>query len=142
VQPLALKADPYASRFEAETPRTASVVASRDGFRWSDEAWLDARARRDPLHEPLSIYEVHLGSWRRVPERAIDSSTTASWPDQLADYVAEMGFTHVELLPVMEHPFYGSWGYQTIGYLLPRAAMGTHGTSWPSWTISTGAASA
>ena len=62
--------------------------------------------------------------------------------DQLADYVGEMGFTHVELLPVMEHPFYGSWGYQTIGYFAPRVATAAHGSSWPSWTISTVAASA
>jgi 1,4-alpha-glucan branching enzyme len=123
-QPLALKSDPYALAFEAETPRTASVVASLDAFRWSDEAWLVARARSHPLHEPLSIYEVHLGSWRRVPEqgdRFLDYRELAS---ELADYVAEMGFTHVELLPVMEHPFYGSWGYQTIGYFAPSRRYG------------------
>jgi 1,4-alpha-glucan branching enzyme len=124
VQPLALKADPYARAFEAETPRTASVVASRDGFRWSDQAWLDARARRDPLNEPLSIYEVHLGSWRRVPEEGDRFLDYRELADQLADYVDEMGFTHVELLPVMEHPFYGSWGYQTIGYFAPTRRYG------------------
>jgi len=124
-QPLALKADPYARAFEPETPRTASVVVSRDGFRWSDHAWLDARARRDPLHEPLSIYEVHLGSWRRVPEEGDRFLDYRELADQLADYVDEMGFTHVELLPVMEHPFYGSWGYQTIGYFAPTRRYGS-----------------
>jgi 1,4-alpha-glucan branching enzyme len=124
VQPLALKSDPYALAFEAETPRTASVVASLDDFRWSDEAWLAARARRHPLHEPLSIYEVHLGSWRRVPEEGDRFLDYRELADQLADYVDEMGFTHVELLPVMEHPFYGSWGYQTIGYFAPSRRYG------------------
>src|SRR3989441_2901672 len=119
VQPLALKSDPYALAFEAETPRTASVVASLDDFRWGDEAWLAARARRHPLHEPLSIYEVHLGSWRRVPEEGDRFLDYRELADQLADYVGEMGFTHVELLPVMEHPFYGSWGYHISSYIPP-----------------------
>jgi 1,4-alpha-glucan branching enzyme len=123
-QPLALKADPYALAFEAETPRTASVITGVDDFRWSDKAWLDARARRRPLHEPLSIYEVHLGSWRRVPEAGDRFLDYRELADQLADYVDEMGFTHVELLPVMEHPFYGSWGYQTIGYFAPTRRYG------------------
>ena len=124
-EPLALKSDPYALALEAETPRTASVVASLDDVRWSDEAWLAARARRDPLHEPLSIYEVHLGSWRRVPEEGDRFLDYRELADQLADYVADMGFTHVELLPVMEHPFYGSWGYQTIGYFAPTRRFGS-----------------
>ena len=124
VEPLALKSDPYALAFEAETPRTASVVASLDDFRWGDEAWLAARARRHLLHEPLSIYEVHLGSWRRVPEEGDRFLDYRELADQLADYVCGMGFTHVELLPVMEHPFYGSWGYQTIGYFAPSRRYG------------------
>src|SRR5213593_3731120 len=124
VQPLALKSDPYALAFEEETPRTASVVASLDDFRWGDEAWLAARARVHPLHEPLSIYEVHLGSWRRVPEEGDRFLDYRELADQLADYVGEMGFTHVELLPVMEHPFFGSWGYQTIGYFAPSRRYG------------------
>ena len=123
-QPLALKSDPYALAFEAETPRTASVVASSGAFQWSDEAWLAARTRRQPLQEPLSIYEVHLGSWRRVPEQGDRFLDYRELADQLADYVGEMGFTHVELLPVMEHPFYGSWGYQTIGYFAPTRRYG------------------
>src|SRR5207244_1953404 len=86
--------------------------------------WLAARTRRHPLHEPLSIYEVHLGSWRRVPEEGDRFLDYRELADQLADYVGEMGFTHVELLPVMEHPFYGSWGYQTIGYFAPSRRYG------------------
>src|SRR5262249_43256103 len=123
-EPLALKSDPYALAFEAVTPRTASVVASFDDFRWGDEAWLAARAPRRPPHQPLSIYEVHLGSWRRVPEEGDRFLDYCELADQLADYVGEMGFTHVELLPVMEHPFYGSWGYQTIGYFAPTRRYG------------------
>src|SRR5499426_1261683 len=123
-EPLALKSDPYALAFEAEMPRTASVVASLDDFRWSDEAWLASRPSRHPLREPLSIYEVHLGSWRRVPEEGDRLLDYRELADRLADYVGEMGFTHVELLPVMEHPFYGSWGYQTIGYFAPSRRYG------------------
>jgi 1,4-alpha-glucan branching enzyme len=123
-EPLALKSDPYALAFEADTPRTASVVANLDDFRWGDEGWLAARTRRQPLHEPISIYEVHLGSWRRVPEEGDRFLDYRELADQLADYVVEMGFTHVELLPVMEHPFYGSWGYQTIGYFAPSRRYG------------------
>ena len=118
-------------------------MASLDDFRWGDEAWLAARARRHLLHEPLSIYEVHLGSWRRVPEEGDRFLDYRELARQLADYVTEMGFTHVELLPVMEHPFYGSWGYQTIGYFAPTrrygAPAGVHGLRRPS---ATGAASA
>jgi 1,4-alpha-glucan branching enzyme len=123
-EPLALKSDPYAFAFEAETPRTASVVAELDEFRWGDEAWRDARARCDLLREPLSIYEVHLGSWRRVPEEGDRFLDYRELAEQLADYVGAIGFTHVELLPVMEHPFYGSWGYQTIGYFAPSRRFG------------------
>src|SRR5499433_2753771 len=102
-EPLALKSDPHAFAFEAETPRTASVVANLDEFPWGDEAWLAARARRDLLGEPLSIYEVHLGSWRRVVEEGDRFLDHRELAEQLASYVSEMGFTHVELLPVMEH---------------------------------------
>ena len=123
-EPLALKSDPYALAFEAETPRTASVVTNLDGFQWGDEAWLAARAPRQPLNEPHSIYEVHLGSWRRVPEEGDRFLDYRELAEQLADYVDEMGFTHVELLPVMEHPFYGSWGYQTLGYFAPSRRYG------------------
>src|SRR5262249_2175869 len=109
--------------FEAESPRTASVVASLEGYEWRDAEWMEARARRRPLESPMAIYELHLGSWRRPSDGRgfLDYRDLAR---QLGDYVTEMGFTHVELLPVMEHPFYGSWGYQTIGYYAPTRRYG------------------
>jgi 1,4-alpha-glucan branching enzyme len=122
--PPLLKADPYA--FAAELrPRTASRVVSPAGFEWRDAEWLQARARRDPLREPLSIYEVHLGSWRRVPEEGDRFLTYRESAEQLADYCAHMGYTHVQLMPVMEHPFDGSWGYQVTGYFAPTSRFGT-----------------
>jgi 1,4-alpha-glucan branching enzyme len=124
-EPLALKADPYAFAFEPETPRTASVVASLEHHRWADAAWMAARADQRPHDGPLAIYEVHLGSWKRVPEEGNRFLTYEELADQLGAYVREMGFTHVELLPVMEHPFYGSWGYQVIGYFAPTRRYGT-----------------
>jgi 1,4-alpha-glucan branching enzyme len=120
---LALKGDPYAFAFEPP-PRTASVVTRLGGYAWGDAAWLEARAGRRPHEEPMAVYEVHLGSWRRVPEegeRFLDYRELAA---QLADHVTGLGFTHVELLPVMEHPFYASWGYQTIGYYAPTRRYG------------------
>ena len=86
---------------------------------------MTARAARDPLRTPLSIYEVHLGSWRRVPDEHNRSLTYREMAPALADYVGELGFTHVELMPVMEHPFSGSWGYQVSGYFAPTARFGT-----------------
>ena len=122
--PLALKSDPYAFGFEPDEPRTASVVERLDGFAWGDGAWLAERGRRQALDAPMSVYEVHLGSWRRVPQERDRFLTYQELGDQLADYATEMAFTHVELLPVMEHPFYGSWGYQTIGYHAPTRRYG------------------
>jgi 1,4-alpha-glucan branching enzyme len=122
-EPLALKADPYAFAFEAETPRTAAIVRSLDGYRWRDGEWM--RRRRSLQDAPMSIYEVHLGSWRRVPEEGDRVLTYRELAEQLGAYVREMGFTHVELLPIMEHPFYGSWGYQVIGYFAPTRRYGT-----------------
>jgi 1,4-alpha-glucan branching enzyme len=124
-EPLALKADPYAFAFEAETPRTAAVVTSLDRHRWRDAAWLRRRAQRNPHDGPMAIYEVHLGSWRRVPEEGDRMLTYPELAERLGAYVRAMGFTHVELLPVMEHPFYGSWGYQVIGYFAPTRRYGT-----------------
>jgi 1,4-alpha-glucan branching enzyme len=116
------KADPYA--FFSETPpKTASIV--RDlRFRWRDQAWMKERLAQNALDKPFSIYEVHLGSWRRVPEDGNRSLTYREMAPLLADYVKELGFTHVEFLPVMEHPFYGSWGYQTTGYFSPTSRYG------------------
>jgi 1,4-alpha-glucan branching enzyme len=121
---LALKADPLAFAFEPDTPRTASVVTALDGYEWHDAAWMEDRARRYPPEAPMAVYEVHLGSWRRGP----DGRSFLDYRElgrQLGDYVRGMGFTHVELLPVTEHPFYGSWGYQTIGYYAPTRRYGT-----------------
>jgi 1,4-alpha-glucan branching enzyme len=120
---IAEKADPYAIRSEAP-PRTASMVWDLD-YKWADAKWLTHRARANALDSPMSIYEVHLGSWRRVPEEGNRSLTYREIAPVLADYVQEMGFTHVELMPVMEHPFYGSWGYQVTGYFAPTARYGT-----------------
>jgi 1,4-alpha-glucan branching enzyme len=122
---LTLKADPYAFAFEPDRPRTASVVWSLDRHRWDDAAWTRERARRNALDAPVAIYEVHLGSWRRVPEEDNRPLTYRELAVQLPAYVADMGYTHVELLPVSEHPFYGSWGYQPIGYFAPTRRYGT-----------------
>jgi 1,4-alpha-glucan branching enzyme len=121
---LPLKADPYAFTFEPETPRTASMVARLD-HEWKDEEWLATRRHRNGLDGPISIYEVHLGSWRRVPDEADRWLGYRELATELVDYVERMGFTHVELLPVMEHPFYPSWGYQPLGYFAPTRRFGT-----------------
>ncbi len=118
-----LKADPLAFRTEAP-PQTASVVHDLGRYQWRDAEFLKQRAASDPLRRPISIYEVHIGSWRRVVEEGDRPLTWAEAGAQLADYVAEMGFTHVELLPVAEHPFGGSWGYQVTGYFAPTARHG------------------
>ncbi|HEY6418638.1 MAG TPA: 1,4-alpha-glucan branching protein GlgB [Candidatus Binataceae bacterium] len=118
-----IKADPFASATECP-PASASRVY-QSNYTFNDEAWIAARRGRDALRSPLSIYEVHLGSWRRVPEEANRSLTYRELAVQLADYVGDLGFTHVEFLPVMEHPFTGSWGYETTGYYAPTARYGT-----------------
>ncbi len=120
---LHLKADPVAARCE-EPPRTGSVVFSTR-HRWTDGDWLERRAASHPWSEPMSIYEVHLGSWRWNPLEGNRPLTYLELADELADYAAEMGFTHVELLPVMEHPFGGSWGYQVTGFFAPTARHGS-----------------
>jgi 1,4-alpha-glucan branching enzyme len=117
------KADPFA--FHDETPpHTASIVWPLD-YEWNDARWMTERAGRNALGAPLAIYEVHLGSWRRVPEEGNRSLSYREIAPLLAEYVAAAGFTHVELLPIMEHPFYGSWGYQTTGYFAPTSRYGT-----------------
>ena len=108
------KADPFGRAME-EPPRTASVLADIQ-HPWGDARWLDDRAGRQRLSSPMSIYELHLGSWRRVPEEGNRFLTYRELAPQLCEYVRRLGFTHVELMPVMEHPFYGSWGYQIAGY--------------------------
>jgi len=117
------KTDPFA--FHCETPpRTASVVWDLD-YSWSDSDWMGRRGVQNALSSPLSIYEVHLGSWRRVPEQGNRSLSYRELAPLLADYMRETGFTHVEFLPLMEHPFFGSWGYQTTGYFAPSSRFGT-----------------
>ena len=117
-----LKSDPYGQQFEAR-PKTASVVVGAPGHAWEDGEWMAARARWDWQHAPMSIYEVHLGSWRRGPEgEFLNYRDLAAL---LVDYVTELGFTHIELLPVTEHPFDLSWGYQATGYFAPTSRFGT-----------------
>jgi 1,4-alpha-glucan branching enzyme len=117
------KGDPYASAWEVP-PRSASIVWNLD-YSWNDGEWLSGRARRNALGSPISIYEVHFGSWRRVPEEGNRFLTYREAAPLLVSYIKEMGFTHVEFLPIMEHPFYGSWGYQTIGYFAPTSRYGS-----------------
>jgi 1,4-alpha-glucan branching enzyme len=119
-----LKADPYGFRFEMP-PQTASIVARPD-HEWHDAAWFVERAGRNAwLNRPVAIYEIHLGSWARVPEDHDRSLTYRELADRLIPYVLEMGYTHVELLPVMEHPYAPSWGYQVTGFFAPTARFGT-----------------
>lgn len=117
------KADPYAF-FSEQPPKTASVVCDIN-YNWNDKDWMSIRGKKNKLSSPVSIYEAHLGSWMRVPEDNNRPLTYRELADKLTDYVEYMGFTHVEFLPVTEHPFYGSWGYQTIGYFSPTSRYGT-----------------
>jgi 1,4-alpha-glucan branching enzyme len=117
------KADPIGLLHE-KPPRTASVVWDL-AYEWGDHDWMEKRAGKNSLNAPVAIYEVHLGSWMRVPEENSRPLTYRETAPKLAEYVNRMGFTHVELLPVMEHPFYGSWGYQTTGYFAPTSRYGT-----------------
>jgi 1,4-alpha-glucan branching enzyme len=117
------KADPFGV-FHEKPPRTASVVWDLS-YDWNDQGWMTKRKEKSSLQAPISIYEVHLGSWMRVPEEHNRPLTYRELAPRLADYAKRMYFTHVELLPVMEHPFYGSWGYQTTGYFAPTSRYGT-----------------
>ncbi len=117
------KADPFAFADE-EPPSTASIVWEH-GHDWLDSEWMRERAGLQRLDKPMSIYEVHLGSWRRVPEEGNRLLTYAELAPRLVEHVRHHGFTHVEILPVMEHPFYGSWGYQITGYFAPSARYGS-----------------
>ena len=117
------KADPFAFYSEAP-PKTASIVWDLE-YAWGDQGWMEKRRGHNKLDMPIAIYEVHLGSWRRVAEEGHRSLTYRELAPQLAEYVQRMGFTHVEFLPVMEHPFYGSWGYQITGYFAPTSRYGT-----------------
>lgn len=117
------KADPYAFCAEAP-PATASVVCDLS-YKWGDSEWMSRRARSNRLGAPISVYEVHLGSWRRHAEERNRFLSYRELGVELVQYVKETGFTHVEFLPVMEHPFYGSWGYQTTSYFAPTGRYGS-----------------
>jgi len=121
---LPLKADPYAFRCEMP-PRTASLVHANDSYSWGDDAWMAGRADVDHRRTPVSIYEVHLGSWKRKPGEGTRFLSYAELADELIPYVVEMGFTHIELLPVSEFPFDGSWGYQPLCLFAPTSRFGS-----------------
>jgi 1,4-alpha-glucan branching enzyme len=120
---IRVKTDPLAASCETPPGTAARVAPSR--HQWGDGAWMAARPRRDPAREPVAVYELHLGSWARVPEDGNRTLTYRELAPRLVEHVTRLGFTHVELLPVMEHPFTGSWGYQVSGYYAPTARYGT-----------------
>jgi 1,4-alpha-glucan branching enzyme len=122
---IRLKTDPYGTYFEAP-PNNASIVFNTRKFQWTDDAWVNKRREQaGVLDRPMSIYEVHLGSWKRMPEDAGRPLSYRELGPQLADYALEMGFTHIEVLPLAEHPFDGSWGYQVTGFFAPTHRFGT-----------------
>ncbi len=116
------KGDPFALRWEVP-PRTASVVWELD-YRWNDAHWMEQRRQRVGRPQPWSVYEVHLGSWKKLPQEGNRSLNYRELAEELVAYVGEMGFTHVELMPVMEHPYFPSWGYQITGYFAPSSRFG------------------
>ncbi|GGH22321.1 1,4-alpha-glucan branching protein GlgB [Paenibacillus segetis] len=117
---IMLKADPYA--FHAEVrPDTASIIQSLDGYKWSDDQW--RRNNRNPYQKPINIYEVHFGTWKRKPDGSL--FTYLEMADELIPYVKKMGFTHIEIMPITEHPYDLSWGYQTTGYFAPTSRYGS-----------------
>ncbi|MCX6930128.1 MAG: 1,4-alpha-glucan branching enzyme, partial [Verrucomicrobia bacterium] len=115
---VGMKTDPYGFFFET-APKNASIVWNNRKFAWTDETWLTQRRQRDPLRAPLSIYEVHLGSWRQQADGTSPGYRVLAEP--LIQYVRQMGFTHVEFMPVAEHAFYPSWGYQVMGFYAPTS---------------------
>ena len=119
------KADPYGFAME-ERPRTGSVVADLSRYQWNDAAWMNARAQRQALDAPISIYEVHLGSWKKIADENWGQRYLSyrELADQLIPYVVDMGYTHIELLPIAEHPYEGSWGYQVLGFFAPTSRFG------------------
>jgi 1,4-alpha-glucan branching enzyme len=121
---VGLKTDPYGFAGEMR-PSNASVVRTIDGYKWKDTAWMESRPLRDWLHSPMTIYELHAGSWRRNPEEENRWLTYRELAEELLPYVKRMGFTHIELLPIMEHPLDASWGYQTVGYFAVTSRFGS-----------------
>jgi 1,4-alpha-glucan branching enzyme len=120
---LRIKTDPFAAKME-QYPGSAAIVQAEDVYQWRDTTWMNARRHIDLLRSPMSIYEVHLGSWARVPEDGGRPLSYREIAPRLAEHVGALGFTHVELMPIMEHPFYGSWGYQVSGYYAPTSRYG------------------
>ncbi|MGB5684183.1 MAG: 1,4-alpha-glucan branching protein GlgB [Candidatus Electrothrix sp.] len=120
------KSDPYGFSMELR-PNTGSVVANLQGYQWQDEGWLKKREQHQTLNSPISVYEVHIGSWRREPDEKWGSRylTYRELAETLIPYVLEMGYTHIELLPIAEYPFDGSWGYQVLGFFAPTSRYGT-----------------
>ena len=118
------KADPYATEMELR-PKTASKINFLQQYEWKDEEWIQRRSGSDHLGEPIAIYEVHLGSWARIAEEHNRWLTYRESAEKLVAYVLERGYTHIELLPIMEHPFDASWGYQVTGYFAPTSRFGT-----------------
>lgn len=121
---LRLKTDPYATLYEPP-PHNASVIWDGSDYKWGDQEWMEARKRRNWSREPISIYEVHFGSWKRVVEDGNRPFTYREMAADLARYVEQQGFTHVQFLPLAEHPFSGSWGYQVTGFFAPTSRFGT-----------------
>ena len=122
---ILFKADPYAVHAEFR-PGTASIPADINGFKWDDAAWMETRKKADPVKSPMAIYEVHLGSWRKKDRPQKEGYYTyMEAAHELADYVKKMGYTHVELMGIAEHPYDGSWGYQVTGYYAPTSRYGT-----------------
>jgi len=119
---LLIKTDPYGQQFEFR-PQTAAIVTAENSYQWQDKNWLEHRKNSNWLHQPMSIYEVHLGSWRR--DNRGNFLNYRELADQLVEYVKQMGFTHIELLPITEHPLDISWGYQTTGYFAPTSRHGS-----------------
>jgi len=119
---IAVKADPYGKRFEMR-PSNASVVTTTSEHHWGDTAWMEQRKQSDWLHQPLSIYEVHLSSWKLTPSG--DFINYRQLAEQLVAYIKPLGFTHIELLPITEHPYDASWGYQALGYFAPTSRFGS-----------------
>jgi len=119
-----LKADPYAFYFEAR-PKNASIVYDINRYEWNDGQWMKMRSKKNWFESPVSVYEVHLGSWTRVPEEGNRFLTYRELADKLVRYLKDTGYTHVELMPVTEHPLDASWGYQTVGYFAPTSRHGT-----------------
>jgi 1,4-alpha-glucan branching enzyme len=121
---LLLKTDPYATYYESP-PHNASILKRVDDYEWGDAEWIEQRSKRQWLEQPMSIYEVHLGSWKRRVDDGHRTLTYREMATELTKYVLEMGYTHVEFLPLAEHPFTGSWGYQVTGYFAPTHRYGT-----------------